>query len=119
MLFDNFQGLLRVIRAGSLAYVAVSTVLRFSAKRTLAKMNAFDLVVTVALGSTLTTVLLTQDVALLEGILALAIQALLQFTAVWSVLRWPRIAGLVKARPRILSQANAGAPPAWPQGRSS
>jgi uncharacterized membrane protein YcaP (DUF421 family) len=34
-----------------------------SGKRTLAKMNAFDLVVTVALGSTLATILLSRDVA--------------------------------------------------------
>jgi len=33
-------------------------VLRVSGKRTLAKLNAFDFVVTVALGSTLATILL-------------------------------------------------------------
>jgi uncharacterized membrane protein YcaP (DUF421 family) len=42
--------------------------LRISGKRTLSKMNAFDLVVTVALGSTLATVLLSTDVALAEGL---------------------------------------------------
>jgi uncharacterized membrane protein YcaP (DUF421 family) len=41
--------------------------LRVSGKRTLAKMNAFDLVVTVALGSTLATILLSADVSLAEG----------------------------------------------------
>ena len=46
--------------------------LRLSGKRTLSKMNAFDLVVTVALGSTLATVLLTKDVALADGALAFA-----------------------------------------------
>ena len=41
--------------------------LRISGKRTLSRLNAFDLVVTVALGSTLATVLLSKDVAALEG----------------------------------------------------
>jgi uncharacterized membrane protein YcaP (DUF421 family) len=36
--------------------------LRVSGKRTLSKLNAFDLVVTVALGSTLATVLLSKGV---------------------------------------------------------
>ncbi|MFC8586714.1 hypothetical protein ACFUGD_19535 [Streptomyces sp. NPDC057217] len=52
---------------------------RLSGKRTLTKMNAFDLVVTVALGSTLSTVLLDRGVSLTEGVLALALPAFLQF----------------------------------------
>jgi hypothetical protein len=56
-----------------LACVALVILLRISGKRTLFKMNAFDLIVTVALGSTLATVLLTKDVALAEGTLALAL----------------------------------------------
>ncbi len=42
----------RVVIIGTLAYGALVLVLRISGKRTLSKMNAFDLVVTVALGST-------------------------------------------------------------------
>lgn len=67
MFFDNGFGLLRAVVVGILAYGGLLLFLRASGKRTLAKMNAFDLVVTVALGSTLATVLLTEDVALLEG----------------------------------------------------
>ncbi|MFD1104650.1 DUF421 domain-containing protein [Sphingobium olei] len=102
MLFDNLQGLVRVIWVGTLAYAALVTVLRLSGKRTLAKMNAFDLVVTVALGSTLATVLLTKDVALLEGVLAFALLALLQFVVAWSVVRSPTLARMVQASPRVL-----------------
>lgn len=102
MLLDNLQGLLRVILVGTLAYVTLIMVLRLSGKRTLAKMNAFDLVVTVALGSTLATVLLTKDVALLEGALAFALLAFLQFIVAWSVVRSKALARLVQASPRIL-----------------
>lgn len=58
---------------GVLAYVALVVLLRVSGKRTLSKMNAFDLVVTVALGSTLATVLMAKDVALAEGVFAFAL----------------------------------------------
>ena len=55
MFFDSWAGLGRVLVVGVLAYSALVLLLRISGKRTLTKMNAFDLVVTVALGSTLAT----------------------------------------------------------------
>jgi uncharacterized membrane protein YcaP (DUF421 family) len=59
MLFDSWAGLGRVLLVGTLAYVVLVLLLRISGKRTLSKLNAFDLVVTVALGSILATVLLS------------------------------------------------------------
>lgn len=58
---------------GTSAYFALLLMLRASGTRTLSKMNAFDFVVTVAFGSTLATVMLSEDVALAEGGLALAL----------------------------------------------
>jgi uncharacterized membrane protein YcaP (DUF421 family) len=63
---------------GAAAYFALIVLLRLSCKRTLAKLNAFDFVVTVALGSTPATVLLTSDVALAEGVLAFTLLVALQ-----------------------------------------
>ncbi len=102
MLFDNLQGVLRVIIMGALAYVALITILRASGKRTLAKMNAFDLVVTVALGSTLATILLSKDVALAEGIAALLVLVLLQYAIAAMSVRWRWVAELAKSDARIL-----------------
>ena len=68
MLFDGLTGVVRVLFVGVAAYAALVIFLRISGKRTLSKMNAFDLVVTVALGSTLATVVLSKDVALAEGV---------------------------------------------------
>jgi uncharacterized membrane protein YcaP (DUF421 family) len=70
MFFDSWTGMLRVVVVGTLAYAALVLLLRATGKRTLSKMNAFDLVVTVALGSTLATVLLSKDIALAEGVVA-------------------------------------------------
>jgi uncharacterized membrane protein YcaP (DUF421 family) len=65
--FDDWSGLLRVLIVGVCAYLSLLVMLRGSGKRTLDKLNAFDFIVTVALGSTLATVLLSSDVALVEG----------------------------------------------------
>src|ERR671917_2028562 len=102
MLFDTWLELGRVVLVGILAYLALVLFLRLSGKRTLSKMNAFDLIVTVALGSTLATVLLSKDVALAEGVLAFALLILLQFAITWLSVRSERVQELVKARPRLL-----------------
>ena len=64
LFLDNWQTLLRTLIVGVSAYVSLVLLLRISGRRTLSKMNAFDMVVTVALGSTLATILLNRDVAL-------------------------------------------------------
>ena len=51
-------------------------------------MNAFDLVVTVALGSTLATVLRTKSVALADGLAAFALLIFLQYGLTWPPVRF-------------------------------
>lgn len=102
MLFDSWMELLRTAVTGVVAYTALVAILRVSGKRTLSKMNAFDLVVTVALGSTLATVLLSKDVALAEGILALGLLVGLQYVIAWLSVRSPRVSRIVKSEPSLL-----------------
>ncbi len=102
MFFDSWAGLLRVAVVGTLAYAALVALLRVSGKRTLAKLNAFDLVVTVALGSTFATVLLSKDVALAEGVLGFTVLAGLQWVVAWLSVRSARFGQLVKSEPRLL-----------------
>ena len=102
MFFSGLEGLLRIGVVGVFAYCALIGILRVSGKRTLAKLNAFDLVVTVALGSTLATVLLSKDVALAEGVLAFIVLASLQFIIAWSSLRFGIVERVAKSSPRIL-----------------
>ncbi|SCY93310.1 Protein of unknown function [Paracoccus tibetensis] len=100
MFFHDWQGVLRVLLVGTMAYVALILMLRISGKRTLSKMNAFDLIVTVALGSTLATVLLSGDVPLAEGVLALLVG--LQYAITWLSVRSDRIQHVIKAEPTLL-----------------
>ena len=102
MFFDNLAGLARIALAAFLAYAWLVLVVRVAGKRSLAKLNAFDLVVTVALGSTLATVVLSKDVPLLEGTLAFVVLAAMQ----WAVSKlsissnWFR--HLIRSEPRLL-----------------
>lgn len=56
MFFDCWLPLLRTAAVGILAYAALVLSPRVSGKRTLSRMNAFDLIVTVALGLTLASI---------------------------------------------------------------
>lgn len=102
MFFHTWAGLLRTVVVGVCAYAALILLLRVSGKRTLAKMNAFDLIVTVALGSTLATIILSKDIALAEGITAFALLISLQFVITWLSVRSQTVSDLMKSEPKLL-----------------
>ncbi|MFO7652704.1 MAG: DUF421 domain-containing protein [Candidatus Krumholzibacteriia bacterium] len=102
VLFNGWPALARTASIGVLAYVSLIFFLRISGRRTLSKMNAFDFVVTVALGSTLATILLNQDVSLAQGALALALLIGMQFVVTWSSVRAGWVRRLVTGEPALL-----------------
>ncbi len=77
--FSSADTLWRTLVVSLVAYLCLVVLLRVSGKRTLSKMNAFDFVVTIALGSTLATILLNKDTSLAEGVMALGLLVGLQF----------------------------------------
>ena len=94
--------LVRTVVVGVLAYASLVALLRVSGKRTLSQMNAFDFVVTVALGSTLATILLSSEVSLVQGVIAFVVLVGLQFGLTWTSVRSRTVAQLVKAEPVAL-----------------
>ena len=102
MWFDSWSDILRILAVGTAAYVALVLLLRISGKRTLAKLNAFDWVVSVALGSTLASILLSSDVSWSEGVVALVLLAALQFAVAWTTSHLPGGRSVVTARPTLL-----------------
>lgn len=87
-----------------LAYGTLVLFLRISGKRTLAKLNAFDLVVTVALGSTLSAIVLQESIALAEGIVALALLISAQFAVTYVSVRSAAFADAIRSEPALLAR---------------
>lgn len=100
--FAGWPGVIRTLICGALGYLMLVLLLRAAGKRTLTKMNAFDLVVTVALGSILATITLSKEVALLEGTAALGILIGAQYSVAWLSARFQAVNRLVKAEPALL-----------------
>ncbi|MBV2245900.1 MAG: DUF421 domain-containing protein [Lentimicrobium sp.] len=100
--FDNWESLYRTFFITIMAYFALIFLLRISGKRSLSKMNAFDFIITVALGSTLATVLLNKSVALADGVLAFALLIGLQYIITFLAVRSKKVSHLVKATPALI-----------------
>lgn len=107
MLLGQWSQIGRTLVVGVLAYASIVVLLRLSGKRTLSKFNAFDFVVTVALGSTLATILLSQDVSLAQGVTAFVVLILLQRVITWLSVRSARVRGLVKSEPTLVAYRGA------------
>ncbi|MCY7411672.1 MAG: hypothetical protein LH471_01320 [Salinibacterium sp.] len=88
MWFDSWSDTFRTLIIGSASHLTLVLILRASGKRTLSQLNAFDFVVTVALGSTFATILLSTDVTWAEGFAALGLLAGMQFLVAFVSSRW-------------------------------
>jgi len=86
----------------ALAYASLVALLRISGNRTVAKWNAFDIVVTVALGSCLATVILSDRTSVAQGVAAFAALVAFQFAITWLSVRFRAVERFVKARPVLL-----------------
>jgi len=102
LFFDSWASIGRTLAIGMMAYVVVVVFLRLSGLRTLSKMNAFDFIVTIALGSTLATILLSKEVTLAQGATALGLLVAVQFVVTWSSVRFPWVKRLITGEPRLL-----------------
>ncbi|MFN3912965.1 DUF421 domain-containing protein [Hyphomonas sp.] len=105
MFFQDWQAIIRIVLVGIMAYITLVLFLRISGKRTLAKLNAFDFVVTVALGSSLSAIMLQESITLADGAAALAVLILAQFVVTYASVRSDSFADLIRSEPSLLAHA--------------
>ena len=93
---------LKTVILGIIAYLAIVFMLRISGKRTLAKWNSFDFVVTIAFGSVLASILLSTSDKFGKGVLSFALLVLFQYIITWISVRSSIIQKLIKSEPALL-----------------
>ena len=101
-IFNGWDGVLRILLIAPAAYVALILILRMSGKRTLAKLIAFDFVVTIAIGSTLASVITSSTLSLVDGLVALGLLVGMQFIVTAASVRLPWVNDVVKAEATLL-----------------
>ncbi len=100
--FSDWNGLARITFVGVPGYIALVFILKVAGKRTLSKMDSFDLVITASLGSTLAITMLSKSVVLAEGIVALALLSFMQLFISWLSVRSDTVSSLIKPEPSML-----------------
>ena len=100
--FDSWESIVRTVVLTSLGYCAMILLLRVSGKRTLYKMNAFDFIVTIALGSILASVALNKSITLADGVTAIALLIGFQFVLTWLSVRTKAVKELITSNPSLL-----------------
>jgi uncharacterized membrane protein YcaP (DUF421 family) len=76
--FESWRHLLRTAVVGGLSYLLLVAILRIAGKKSLARMNVFDTVYAVALGSTLAAAVLSPSVTLTDALTAFVVLVGLQ-----------------------------------------
>lgn len=102
LFFNDWESMARILIQTLLAYLCMIFFLRITGKRTLSKMNAFDFVITIALGSTLATMALSKNVAVLEGAMAIFLLIGMQYLITWLSVRQKVVKNLITSQPRML-----------------
>lgn len=100
--FAGWEAILRVFIVGVAMYVSLVVFLRLSGSRTIASMNVFDFIVTVALGSAFGRALTASSVALAEALTAFALLIVLQYIVARLQTRWTRFEQALTNDPTLL-----------------
>jgi len=101
-IYDGYDGLVATLVKGVFAYVAIVLMLRWAGLRTLSKMNSYDFVVTIALGSVLASVIMSTQVSILEGLVGMGVLVTIQYGVTWIWSRWHDVHNAATAPPTLL-----------------
>lgn len=101
LFFKDWESLYHIAVCASISYITLFIFIRISGKRTLAKLNAFDFVVTVTLGSTLSSMILAK-VTIAEGTVALLVIIILQYALAWLAKQSDTMEKAINSEPTLL-----------------
>ncbi|NNE61134.1 MAG: DUF421 domain-containing protein, partial [Woeseia sp.] len=101
LFYYNLDNLLRIMITAPIMYVAVVAFIRVSGKRTMAQMNNFDWIVTVAMGSLVASSIVFKDVTIIEVLLAMIVLLAFQVVVTKFTLKSERFSNIIKAQPKL------------------
>ena len=102
MFFDGWDSVARVVVLAGLTYLLLVGALRIVGEQALAKMSAYDILVTIALGSVLVSIPFSEHVSLVDGVAVIATLLVLQETTRFLAKRSWRIRRLVTQQPNLV-----------------
>lgn len=102
--FDGWASVLRALVLAATAYTGLLVMLRALGKRAVAKMNIFDFIFVVAMGSTLASTILGSGNTLAEGLTALAGLLAVHYVFTLLALKSRRMEEIINGEPALLAR---------------
>lgn len=102
LFFNGWYNLGRAAALSALGFVALIIILRVSGKRTLSKLNVFDFVFVVAVGSVFAGSIIEKNVTLLEGLVALTTLVVIQTVLAELAARSPAFERIINGEPALM-----------------
>jgi uncharacterized membrane protein YcaP (DUF421 family) len=100
--FESWYNVGRTVTLSIVGFAALMILLRLSGKRTLSKLNAFDFVFVVAVGSVFASTIISKDITLVEGVAAMATLIAIQVILAELAARVPLIERIINGEPTLL-----------------
>ena len=102
MWFDDWASLVTIAGKAVIGFAGLVLLLRVGGKRLLAKLNAFDMVVTFTVGSLLASMIISSEVSVADGMVALSVLLGLAVTTSFLSTRSAAFRHLIKSQPTLL-----------------
>lgn len=100
--FESWYSVGRTVTLTIVGFTALIVLLRVSGKRTLSKLNVFDFVFVVAVGSMFASTIIEKDITLVEGMSGLITLVLIQVVLARVAARWPAAERIINGSPTLL-----------------
>lgn len=99
---DTLMDMLQLIFFCLMTYIAIIFIIRISGKRTLSKLNSFDFIVTVCLGSIMATTVVDSELPIYRGLLAFSALVFFQYIISLLTTHFEPVQKLVLFEPALL-----------------
>lgn len=100
--FESWDSLYKIFISTLVGYAVLILFVRIFGKRSTSKMNNFDWIVTVAVGSVLASMAVLKDVTVSDGLLAISLLLGCQFLITSATSRWKWARNLLLSSPTTL-----------------
>lgn len=101
-LFSNWSSIGHVALQAGVFYLVMVVALRIAGQRALAKMSAYDMIVTVALGSLVANIATSTEVTVADGVAVIVTFLVLQGITSWLQARSKHVHHAVRQRPQVM-----------------
>jgi uncharacterized membrane protein YcaP (DUF421 family) len=100
--FESWYNVIRTVTLSIIGFAALMILLRGSGKRTLSKLNAFDFVFVVAVGSVFASTIISKDITLVEGVASMTTLIVIQVALAELAMRFPMVERIINGQPTLL-----------------